>query len=60
MDAKCLLEWRDMYSVYVDGPQTLFCDGCGMTVHGDGPEIGIECLCCFRARKDKEDARPES
>lgn len=56
-DNEWLAEWLGLYEKSVDGPHAVTCDECGYTLHGDKPEIAIECLDCFMKRKAKEDER---
>lgn len=44
-----LLEiWRSLYKKTVDSDWSVVCVGCGMKMWGNEPEIGIECIDCFK------------
>lgn len=44
-----LLEiWRSLYKKTVDSDWSVVCVGCGMKMWGNEPDIGIECIDCFK------------
>lgn len=52
MNKELFEEWRGKYGDAVDSDQTVECEVCGCTVHGDEPKTVIVCWLCYEKQKE--------